>query len=242
MPLKAIIFDAYNTLFHNETPLWMETFGDICRDGGLPVSPEELWGRWKALEVGFRRDRTNMERPEESPPFKTYRTAWEEAFVGAFASLGIEGDARHASAMSVEGMARRAPYEDTLAFLEYAGRRWKLALLSNADNDFILPLLERHRLSFHAVVTSEMAQAYKPDPRAFLRVLREVGVSPEEALYVGDTLLDDVHGARLVGMKAGWLNRSADSGDPTLLAPDYEVSGLKELEEALESLEEVSSP
>ena len=67
-------------------------------------------------------------------------------------------------------------------------------------------------------------------------------MSPEEALYVGDTLLDDVHGAKLVGMKAAWLNRSAAAGDPTLLAPDYEVSGLKELEEALESLEEVNSP
>ena len=121
----------------------------------------------------------------------------------------------------VEGMARRAPYEDTLAFLEYAGRRWKLALLSNADNDFILPLLERHRLSFHAVVTSEMAQAYKPDPRAFLRVLREVGVSPEEALYVGDTLLDDCTWGQ-----AGWNESGVAQQERGRRRPDASRPGL----------------
>ena len=190
--------------------------------------------------MGFRRVRTNLERPEASPPFKTYRTAWTEAFVDAFRELGLQGNPQQAAAMCVEGMGTREPFEDTFGFLERAGRRWRLSLLTNADDDFISPLLERHDLSFHSVVTSESAQAYKPAPMGFLRVLRETGVSPEEALYVGDTALDDVHGARLMGMRAAWLNRSGASRDESLLAPDYEVSGLEELERALESHEGVN--
>ena len=58
---------------------------------------------------------------------------------------------------------------------------------------------------------------------------------PEEAVYVGDTPFDDVHGARLLGMRAAWINRSGAVWDSSLLAPDYEVSGLEELEQALES-------
>ena len=85
------------------------------------------------------------------------------------------------------------------------------------------------------MVTSESARAYKPAPMGFLRVLEETGVSPEEAVYVGDTPLDDVHGARLLGMRVAWINRSGASWDDSLLAPDYDVSGLEELERALDS-------
>ena len=137
--------------------------------------------------------------------------------------------------MSVEGMGTREPFDDTFGFLERAGKRWTLSLLTNADDDFITPLLERHSMSFRSVVTSESARAYKPAPMGFLRVLRESGVSPEETVYVGDTPLDDVHGARLLGMRAAWINRSGAAWDPSLLAPDYEVSGLEELERALET-------
>ena len=68
MPLRAVICDVYNTLFRNETSAWLDTFGSICRLQGLPVSPQELWDVWKSFEMEFRRVRTNLERPEESPP------------------------------------------------------------------------------------------------------------------------------------------------------------------------------
>ena len=241
MPPKAVIFDVYNTLFRNETSAWLDTFGNICRLQGLAVSAQELWDVWKSFEMGFRRVRTNLERPEESPAFKTYRTAWTEAFVDAFRSLDIKGDAQQAAALCVEAMGMREPFDDALPFLERAGQRWRLALLTNADDDFISPLLARHGLSFHSVVTSESARAYKPDPRGFLRVLQETGVSPEEAVYVGDTPLDDVHGARLMGMQAAWLNRSGARWEASLLAPHHEVTGLEQLERTLESLEGVTS-
>jgi 2-haloacid dehalogenase len=238
MPLKVVIFDVYNTLFRNDTSFWIDVFADICRIQELPVSPEEFWNCWKPFEMRFRQTRTNMEHPEESAPFKTYQVAWGEAFVKAFDSLGIKGDAGHAAQLSVDSMASREPYDDTFTFLEYVGSRWKRALLTNADNDFIQPLIRKHAMSFDAVITSEMVGAYKPDPRVFQRVLQETGVLPEEALYVGDTLLDDVHGAKLAGMTAAWLNRSKTDRDPTLLPPDYEATELSGLTSVLELLGE----
>ncbi|MBF8266775.1 MAG: HAD-superfamily hydrolase, subfamily variant 3 [Dehalococcoidia bacterium] len=239
MPLKAIVFDIYSTLFHNETSYWMDTFRDICRIQGLPIPPEEFWGSWRSIEVRFRQARTSLEHPDKSPPFRTYQSAWIEAFATTFDTLGIRGDPDQAAQMSVEALASREPYEDTFPFLEYVGLRWKKAVLSNADNASIVPLLLRHRLPFDAVLTSEMARAYKPDPRVFHSVLGEMGVLPEEALYVGDTLLDDIHGAKLAGMVAVWLNRNGGDRDPWLLPPDYEVRGLNELMNLLESWKEV---
>lgn len=241
MPLKAVVFDVYNTLFRNDTGSWMDTFRDICRIQELPVSPEEFWSCWKSFEVRFRQTRTNLEHPEKSPPFRTYQAAWREAFVDAFQTLAIGGDADHAAQMCVEGLASREPYDDTLPFLEYAGRRWKTALLTNADNASIRPLLQRNGLSFHAVLTSEMVRAYKPAPTGFHRILKEIGTSPQDAIYVGDTLFDDVHGAKLAGMQAVWIDRNAGNPDPDLLPPDYQVSGLEELMEILDSLKEVKT-
>ena len=240
MPLKAIIFDVYNTLFRNDTSSWMDTFRELCRIQKLPISPDDLWARWKSIEVRFRQTRTNLEHPEESPPFKTYQEAWREAFVDAFDSLGIRGDPDHAAQLSVDGLATREPYEDTFPFLEYARHRWKRSVLTNADSGSILPLLQRYELSFDAVVTSEMARAYKPDPRIFLRIVKETGVLPEEALYVGDTLFDDIHGAKLAGLPTAWINRNGADTDPQLLPPDYQVTGLDKLVEILEYLKEVN--
>ena len=169
----------------------------------LAADPQSLYDTWKSYEMQFRRVRNNMEQPELSPPFKSYREAWTDAFVDAFRELGLAGDPQQAAAACVEGMGQREPFEDTMRFLDRASQRWTLSLLTNADDDFIAPLLERHGLSFRSVVTSESARSYKPAAAGFLRVLRETGVSADEAVYVGDSPLDDVHGARLVGNARG---------------------------------------
>lgn len=237
MPLRAVVFDVYNTLFRNDTASWHVTFQEMCLAQALPIPPDELWTRWKTFEVQFRQTRTNLDRPEQSPPFKTYQAAWRQAFVDAFESLGIHGDPDQSAQMCVDALAGREPYPDTMSFLKHLEGRCKRAVLTNADTGSIMPLLERHNLVFDAVVTSEMVRAYKPDPRVFHRVLDEMGVGPREAIYVGDTLLDDIHGAKMAGLSAAWINRGGADPDPQLLPPDYVVTGLEELKAIIDTLE-----
>ncbi len=239
MTIRAVILDVYNTLFRNDLSCWIDTFRGICDSQGLAIAPEDLYAQWKSIEVRFRQTRTNLDSPELSPPFSTYQAAWRSAFVDTFASLDMKADADEAAQMSVDGLAAREPFDDTFRFLEYVKSHWKVGVLTNADNGSIFPLLERYNLSCDALVTSEMARAYKPDPRVFLSVAEKMGVSPGESLYVGDTLLDDIHGAKLAGMQAAWINRSGAERDPELLQPDYEVSGLDELADKLRSWREV---
>ncbi len=54
---------------------------------------------------------------------------------------------------------------------------------------------------FAATTFSSEVGWRKPDPRIFRRVLDELEVTPAEAVFVGDRLLDDVSGARSVGMR-----------------------------------------
>jgi putative hydrolase of the HAD superfamily len=61
--------------------------------------------------------------------------------------------------------------------------------------------------SFDAIISSADVAAEKPDPRIFAEALRRLGVSPADAIHVGDTIRDDVDGARAAGMHAVLVDR-----------------------------------
>jgi putative hydrolase of the HAD superfamily len=233
--LKAIVFDVYNTLFHNNPQLWQQTFRNICSAQGLPVDPERLWQRWRAIERGFRQRRVNLADPDAQPPFESYREAWVSTFRQVFQEMGLVGNADGATEMAIHDLGRREPFPDTFLVLDRLNGRVRLAILSNADVDFLEPLLEGHglRSRFEFVLCSEEARSYKPDPLPFRMVLGRLGVAPQEAVQVGDTLHEDVLGAKKAGMQAAWVNRSGALADPSLPAPDYEVRSLTELLTAL---------
>ena len=231
--ITTLVFDMYETLAHNSPELWIETFGRICRSQGLNIAPQDLYREWKALEMVFRSERLNLEVPESSPPFKSYETAWRECFAETFSNLGITGDAVAASKEAIRDMGRREPYHDALEALPALQGRWKTGLLSNADDGYLLPLLDRVGWEFHAVLSSEMAGAYKPLPAPFHQILSKLKVRPEEALYVGDALYDDVVGAKGVGMRVAWVNRYGAVRDARFPVPDYELRSLTELPEIM---------
>ena len=221
----AVIFDMYETLVRNSAALWVQTFDQICQEQGIPLTGQELWDRWKRLELQFRND-----RHEPPYPFKSYEQAWRECFERVFQELG-KGDAAAAARLSVRDQARRNVYPESAEVIASVRRadHLRLGLLSNADNDALYPLLRLHGLEFDAILCSEEARAYKPDARAFHRIVGILEVAPDECLYVGDSQYDDVMGAHEVGMKTAWVNRQDAPLDPGLPAPDYQVDNLTSL-------------
>lgn len=91
------------------------------------------------------------------------------------------------------------------------------------------------------VVISGEFGVWKPDPDIFHEALRLGGVTPREAVFIGDSPEHDMAGARAAGIRAIWMNRSgaAWGGDP---APDHEVRGLAELVALLGGDEPPSTP
>ena len=231
--ITTVIFDMYETLAENNPALWKDTFREICRVQGLAVDPEHLYQEWKSLEVMFRKERQNLEEPEKSPPFKSYEQAWSECFSGAFAKLGLKGNASAAASDAIRDMGMRRAYQDALDALPVLQTGWNTGVLSNADDNYLFPLLDRMGWKFEAVLSSEEARAYKPLPAPFREIMDRMGVGSDEAIYVGDTLYDDVVGAKGVGMRAVWINRHGASPDPQYLSPDYEIRSLNELPEIL---------
>jgi putative hydrolase of the HAD superfamily len=98
--------------------------------------------------------------------------------------------------------------DDCLATLEsLRDRGLGLAIVSNIDDDYFLPMVERCGIAPYVDrwTSSEEAESCKPDPGFFLHCARLAGSSPERVLYVGDSPFHDVKGAKGVGMAAALI-------------------------------------
>ncbi len=115
------------------------------------------------------------------------------------------------------GSARAwAPFEDAVPALEaLRARGLRLAVVSNWDSR-LRNILEAHRLRphFDAVVISAEVGWRKPHPAIFHRALELLGAEPGEVLHVGDSVGDDVDGARGAGIRPVLLDRAGCKSAP----------------------------
>jgi putative hydrolase of the HAD superfamily len=127
---------------------------------------------------------------------------------------------------------------DTLEQLKQRGL--KLGLVSNAHFLPALLLEDFDRLGIarfmDAIVTSSQVGVRKPHPEIFRRVLDELGVEPQEAVFVGDKLREDVYGPQELGMRAVLTRQfRSEDVDPDK-APDLVIDSLAGLLPYLDAL------
>ncbi len=99
-----------------------------------------------------------------------------------------------------------------LAAIKKKGK--KLGIISNWDSR-LFKLCEGLEFGkyFDFVLASAVFGAAKPSPRIFEEALKKAGVLPHEAVHIGDSLEDDIHGAKRIGIEAVLIDRSV-SGKP----------------------------
>lgn len=101
---------------------------------------------------------------------------------------------------------------------------------STTDTQPLLRNLEYNHLIVDEVYTSEMIQKYKPDEMFYRYILRSEGVGPDEAFFIGDSLVDDIAGPKRIGIRSVWVNREAKAVPPDAIQPEYIVSNIGEIE------------
>jgi HAD superfamily hydrolase (TIGR01662 family) len=154
------------------------------------------------------------------------------------AELGIDPDQR---ASFVHAYLRRDVYkrfelfDDVLDMIDRLGRRaLRVGVISNNDDvaHYIERLDVQHR--FEIVVSPRTWDIAKPDPEIFRRALAELEVSPERAIYVGDSYDNDVVGARAAGLTPVLIDRFGIN--LTGHDAEHRVETLAALEEVLDRL------
>ncbi len=94
-------------------------------------------------------------------------------------------------------------YAGALDVLESLARTYTLASLTNGNADFARLGLDRF---FSFGYCAADVGASKPHVAMFERAIARAGVTPGEAVHVGDHVVDDVQGASAAGMSTIWVN------------------------------------
>jgi putative hydrolase of the HAD superfamily len=112
---------------------------------------------------------------------------------------------------------------------------YKLGVVSNSLSGLPRDFLEKEGLAgyFRVVVLSRDMGIRKPDPRIFHAAMQRLGVEPAEAAHVGNSLEEDVKGAKGAGMKAVLFGEGAGRSE---VKPDLVVRSISELPSALQRL------
>lgn len=237
---RAVVFDLGGTLVQ-----WSDWEGGASAKWGL------AYDAFRATQDGMSGSREEfvaaMRAAENAHWERVDREHWSGPATSVVSEglrrLGVTVDER-ATLAALDGYARAVAgwctvfpdARDTLATIRERGYRlgllsntWWAAEWHNAD-------LAAHGLSGlldELVYTSDLPHS-KPDPSVFREIASRLGVAPEECVMIGDRQIDDVSGARAVGMRAIW--RRNDSGFPASdVPPDTVVDALAELPGLLRS-------
>lgn len=168
----------------------------------------------------------------EAGPFRRYRDVLAGVLTHMGASLGFEPSEAERAAFA-GSVGDWPPFPDSAAALTALGRRHKLIVLSNVDDDLFAGTARALGVRFDAVFTAERIGSYKPDPRNFDYLLANAGVAPGELLHCAQSLFHDIAPARNAGLATVWVNRQTGrQGSATPVSdarPHLTVSSLAEL-------------
>jgi len=85
----------------------------------------------------------------------------------------------------------------------------------------------------HIIVSEEVGE-HKPNPLIFNELLKRIRMNPCNVIMVGDSLKNDIQGAKNAGIKSVWYNPE-NYENKTDILPDYEINDLMQLNEMLSS-------
>jgi len=202
--VEAVFFDFGGTLFsyrgvqgRSFYPILLESLERL----GVDVEPREAGRAWR---------RASVESYREHHPLDYY--LHKDLFVDTFRrfALHVGGEASPADEewyyesqrrMVVTGFALRPGCVEMLGRLRGAGLH--VGIVSNIDDDYLLPMLERAELESHldAWTSSEEARSCKPHHGIYEHALRKAGAAAARSVFVGDSPEHDIVGARSLGMR-----------------------------------------
>src|ERR1700728_558976 len=175
----------------------------------------------------------DFEQRSEQGTFRRYRDVLESVVRQFAAEFRFTPSAEQVRSLP-DSLPTWRPWPDTVDALRQLKNRFRLAILSNVDDDLFAGTRSQLRVDFDAVITAQQAQAYKPSLKLFELALSRINAPAHRVLHVAQSIYHDVVPAQLLGLATVWVNRpSARPGVGAVKAaeakPDLTVSSLAEL-------------
>jgi len=214
MRVKAVLIDAGLTLLRADPSLG-GVYARVARAHGREVAEPDFD---RAAEAAFHAQAAEHRaageeglRTSDDHERVSWRRHARRVMDGIPAMAGVDFDPWFEDLYADFGSARAwAPFDDAVPALEaLRARGIRVAVVSNWDSR-LRRILGEHGLGprLDAVVISAEVGWRKPHPAIFRRTLELLGTAPGEVLHVGDSVGDDVEGARAAGIRPVLLDRT----------------------------------
>jgi 2-haloacid dehalogenase len=204
--IQAIVFDTVGTL--------LDTYGTITRKGaeltearGIQVDWIRLLGQWNAE---WRR-RTD-EIVAGTTPWRSADIVYREALDKVLASYDWSARLNSEDRDQLNHLWYQIePWPDTRSGLERLRNRYTLSTLSNGSMASVVQMVKLGKLPFDCVLTAELVQSAKPDPKVYALAARSLNLRPDQILMVAAHKYD-LAAAKKFGFSVAFLPRPLELG------------------------------
>ena len=198
MNLRAVLFDVDFTLCRPGPELSPDRYARIAARHGIDLDTSRYEDAREAAVLNLKR------HPELLHDESIWHAFTEEIFVGMGGPAGVASECATEIEQGWEVAENFELFEDALPVLdELRASGLRIGLVSNGIRDLTV-FVAHHQLDVDAIVDSRSHGRVKPHPTIFQAALELLGVAPAEAVMVGDSLEEDVEGARALGMGRSW--------------------------------------
>ena len=213
----VLSFDCYGTLIDWESGI-LAALGPVLAAHDVHLSDAEVLELFAEIE------------PEaQAGRFVIYREVLRKVMRELGSRLGFVPSPAEMDRLA-DSLGSWMPFPDSVEALQSLQRTFKLAVITNMDDDLFALSAARLNVRFDWVITSQQSGSYKPSPSNFRLAFETIGARPETMLHVAQSLYHDIVPAKALGLRTVWVNRRrgqegsgatrSATGEPDLEVPD----------------------
>ncbi len=212
---KAIIFDAYGTLFD------VNSAAEKCKDK-IGDKWEGFANYWRTTQLEYTWLRSLMKR------HKDFWQITEDSLEKSMKKFNINNNMRNELLNLYKVLSTFSEVKETLQNLKE--KNFKLAILSNGTPELLDHLVSTNNLEniFDDIFSIEEVKIYKPDSRVYDLPIKKFKFRKDEIVFLSANTWD-VSGAGNYGFNSIWVNRSNNIFDSLDFKPNIEIKSLNEL-------------
>ena len=213
--VKAIIFDAYGTLFD------VNSAAEKCKD-----KIGEKWERfanfWRTTQLEYTWLRSLMDR------HKDFWQVTEDSLDKSIKAFDIDPSMRNELLNLYKVLSPFEEVPETLKTLKE--KKFKLAILSNGTPSLLDELVKSNHLDnlFDDIFSIEKVGVYKPSSRVYDMPIKKYNISKSEVAFLSANTWD-VSGGGNYGYQSIWVNRNNNIFDNLDFKPKYQITDLNKL-------------
>ena len=224
---EVVSFDCYGTLIDWESGI-LPVLRQLLSSRKIDLSDDATLELFAEFESEFEKSEYN---------YIKYRDILQEVVQKFGKRFNFEPTETEGKCLS-ESIKNWQPFPDTVAALAALKQKYKLAVISNIDDDLFADTAKHLKVELDWLITAQQVRSYKPSTRNFEIALATMGIAPEKLLHVAQSIYHDIVPAASMGISTVWVNRRHEKTGfgatlPASGQPDLEVPDLKTLVEAI---------